>query len=857
MPYSATNEQQHPPHVTHPQRILANGLERAIRECKATWGVVLNTSQGKEAIRLRSGSVASGLEGVILHRPLFERSDAEAFLESQLEPGTWQVLVVPSEVPTVPVTIKPPPEFIVLSGRDASEDVTSQLCNQLGHEIALCRDHFANRTLRGFVRQAGHASTISDISQALCVALDARSMRAWIPVSTLDIGTVLELWWASNVSDIPSLHRVRSNDPSFAFEVYQRRSVLIAPDSEDPQIDGEMSIQVECLSEAAPRVESIKVSTFAGARDASLLGVPVQSGNKTIAVIVFSSDQPFAFRSQRIAYFIDHLNPILDTLFARLIDVRQNTLFDTLRTDLATLRDIASTRNVPNLPTIEKRIRDSPDDILRALLHSVGASTGALVDGSGALLVTCGELPAHLDWSEQVRESLSRRAIIAGSQMTGINFGRLYPLVLQRTNLPPGDPVVLVTIDEKPPLVPTTPTMLQRIEQLLDDHLQFVVANEHVYAGEKLRESFERAHGVARAFYSSALAFAEEVLVGHCTFWQCERDVPKPRVFLPEGDSVNTQITTAVMECVRDRKPVRRGHVIALPVNYGDQTRWILGCQREPSQRPFLQIDVACAELFCKQVLVFARAYQAIQQRDHVIATVPHELRVPITAINDATLGIEREKNLSPATRDRLSTIAKANDLSEMLITNLLCATGEQVTQGLEGKLELLRLRADVLDPVVNIVRLVGHSARLHTDSIDISQTQIDEFNGDRMALMCVFYNLLWNAVKYHKSMYSVLEIRVNAQKDETGGWTVRVHDHGMGVQPGWEEKIFDRGTRAPNARNKHGLGLGLHVSRKLVESWGGKLTLERPRGPTTFAVTLPKQLFPDREPPLHDRRRQ
>jgi signal transduction histidine kinase len=99
-----------------------------------------------------------------------------------------------------------------------------------------------------------------------------------------------------------------------------------------------------------------------------------------------------------------------------------------------------------------------------------------------------------------------------------------------------------------------------------------------------------------------------------------------------------------------------------------------------------------------------------------------------------------------------------------------------------------------------------------------------------------VVSNLLGNAVKFGRGC----PITVTAW-GEPGRAVFEVRDRGIGVDPADAERIFDRFARAVSPAHYGGFGLGLYVSRQIVEAHGGRIGLVSGDGPgSTFRVTLP-----------------
>jgi len=104
-----------------------------------------------------------------------------------------------------------------------------------------------------------------------------------------------------------------------------------------------------------------------------------------------------------------------------------------------------------------------------------------------------------------------------------------------------------------------------------------------------------------------------------------------------------------------------------------------------------------------------------------------------------------------------------------------------------------------------------------------------------------IMYNLVSNAVKYRRRETRSLRMRFGYQED-ADYHKFSVEDDGIGVDNGWEEKIFEKEARSPRARAQaSGLGLGLPSAREVAREHGGELLLDSPREPTRFVLRIPR----------------
>jgi signal transduction histidine kinase len=108
---------------------------------------------------------------------------------------------------------------------------------------------------------------------------------------------------------------------------------------------------------------------------------------------------------------------------------------------------------------------------------------------------------------------------------------------------------------------------------------------------------------------------------------------------------------------------------------------------------------------------------------------------------------------------------------------------------------------------------------------------------GDRVQLQQVFMNLILNAIDAVKDVDGTRELAIKSQREENDQLLVSVSDTGVGLPPQQADQIFN----AFFTTKPHGTGMGLRISRSIVESHGGRLWAadNSPRG-ASFHLTLP-----------------
>lgn len=220
------------------------------------------------------------------------------------------------------------------------------------------------------------------------------------------------------------------------------------------------------------------------------------------------------------------------------------------------------------------------------------------------------------------------------------------------------------------------------------------------------------------------------------------------------------------------------------------------------------------------------RAIERLQQE--FLAMTSHELRNPLAVIK-ARAQLMRRRGYSESAVDAI--LSSAEDL-DRLINDLMLASQIQA--------ERLTLYTTVSDLVAEARAAAeefadrGFAIRFETAAVEGSV----RVEVDRARMHQVFANLLTNAVKYSGECPDVI-VRVGHDDHEA---RVEVIDHGIGIAPEIQPYVFDRFFRAePTASRIQGVGLGLFITRRIVEAHGGSISVaSEPGQGSTFTVRLP-----------------
>jgi PAS domain S-box-containing protein len=245
------------------------------------------------------------------------------------------------------------------------------------------------------------------------------------------------------------------------------------------------------------------------------------------------------------------------------------------------------------------------------------------------------------------------------------------------------------------------------------------------------------------------------------------------------------------------------------------------------------------ASTIMRDISEFIAAQEALRQasrlKDDFLSMASHELRTPLTTLrlHAETLGrtLRKIEVADERVERKLSAMDTQFDRMESLVHTLL-----DVSRITAGRLvldlaacDLGEVAREVVDRFESQADTVGSELRLRAGNVVGCW--------DRMRIDQVITNLVSNALKYGAG--KPVEVTVDERE---GAAVLVVRDHGVGIAPESQDRIFDRFERAANTYPVSGLGLGLWIAKRMVEAHGGKITVESaPGAGATFTVTLPR----------------
>ncbi len=306
-----------------------------------------------------------------------------------------------------------------------------------------------------------------------------------------------------------------------------------------------------------------------------------------------------------------------------------------------------------------------------------------------------------------------------------------------------------------------------------------------------------------------------------------------------------------------DGTPYIDESIIAVPLRVGERTQGALTLSKlglnQFGEQEFLlantlaaQISVALenARLYEEQLRArdqlendIERIKQLETVREDFLYSVSHELRTPLTSIAAALEMVERsDKDKAGLLFSYYDLLLRSNARLKRLVDNLL-----ETSKVSQGGLELHRSREDLIRLAEEVRANLGPEAKQKNVSIEIEPCgALNPILVDRERLILILTNLLSNAIKYSFANSSVL-IRIDDQQDAV---LLSVGDSGPGIPEDELPRIFERFFRSQTDLNivTRGAGVGLSLSKSLVEAHGGKIWLESAVGQgTKVKFTIPR----------------
>ncbi len=236
-------------------------------------------------------------------------------------------------------------------------------------------------------------------------------------------------------------------------------------------------------------------------------------------------------------------------------------------------------------------------------------------------------------------------------------------------------------------------------------------------------------------------------------------------------------------------------------------------------------------------------ALASVDAKQRFLAHMSHEIRTPLNGVLGLLELLSRSK-LSSKQREQVELIRNSGDTLLAIVNDIL-----DLSRAEAGSLPLESIAFDPARVAEDIAH--NHTASANTKGIDLI-VELDpdlpsKVFGDPLRLGQVLTNLISNALKFTREGEVVLRVAfLEAAMTESSSDVARIEfavvDTGVGMTPDEQKRVFHAFTQADDSTTREfgGTGLGLTISRQLVDLMGGDLTLESEKGKgSTFAFTV------------------
>ncbi|GAA4300606.1 PAS domain S-box protein [Compostibacter hankyongensis] len=217
-------------------------------------------------------------------------------------------------------------------------------------------------------------------------------------------------------------------------------------------------------------------------------------------------------------------------------------------------------------------------------------------------------------------------------------------------------------------------------------------------------------------------------------------------------------------------------------------------------------------------------------KKDEFIALASHELKTPLTTIKGYLQILQQSEN----TPEHLRFIEKTLRQVEKL--NSLVSDFFDIAKIEAGKLQLERETFDLRELLSEVTETFGQTHPTHRIAFRDAGHAL-WVDADRQRMEQVIVNLLSNAVKYSPDA-DVVHVSCGSSASAA---EVKIRDEGIGLSPEEQERIFNRFYRVKNSANISGLGLGLYLTRDILERHNGRISISSAPGKgSEFRFLLP-----------------
>lgn len=223
------------------------------------------------------------------------------------------------------------------------------------------------------------------------------------------------------------------------------------------------------------------------------------------------------------------------------------------------------------------------------------------------------------------------------------------------------------------------------------------------------------------------------------------------------------------------------------------------------------------------------------KELQELISEIAHQMRTPLTNLRNYLGFLEEmiDEKESESEKQYLKAIQISEEKIYFLTEHFI-----RISRLEHGMIQLKIEENDFMKAFLNALGQVQEQAERKEITFQFDIPEKVKVNHDTNWIEEAIYNLLDNAVKYSNQGGKII---VTVREDEMF-LTLRIRDFGIGIEPGEENKIFQRFYRGSRVGNQEGFGIGLYLAREIVTKHGGILVGKRENPGMEMRLSLPRE---------------